>query len=253
MKCIIVDDDVFSTRIISDFIKRTSSLSLVETFDNAIDAIDYLSRTSGMVQVIFLDIEMPEMSGLDFIKSIDCSVTQIIIYSSQEKYALQSYEYNVCDYLLKPVGYARYLKAVNKARMELELVKNAGEGGGYSIGELEEKKEDEVVEGVSMFVKDTSGSMYKVKYADILYIEAQENYVHLMTREGRIIIHSTMTKFVDGLPDEYIIRVHRSYAVGIKYLKNIVDGKIVLEGGDKPLPIGKSFKDSLKDVLDRIC
>ncbi|HPI70099.1 MAG TPA: response regulator, partial [Tenuifilaceae bacterium] len=113
MKCIVIDDDDISRRVIEDFITRTSFLTLEHSFAGAIEAVNFL-KSGNKVNLIFLDIEMPEMTGIDFLNSLD-QPPQVIIVSSKEKYALKAFEYHVTDYLLKPVNYARFFKAANKA------------------------------------------------------------------------------------------------------------------------------------------
>lgn len=255
MKCIIVDDDLFSTKLISDFIERTPSLVLAGSFDNAIDAIGYLSQTGDLIHVIFCDIEMPDMTGLEFIKSIDCTNTKVIIYSSQEKYALMSYEYDVCDYLLKPVKYARFLKAINKAKTELVLQMSADVNPQVEFLNYEPSLADSERggDGNFRFIRESSGAQTKIMYSDIVFVEAQENYVRLVTTSKSYIIHATMSSFVDSLPEEYVVRVHRSYAVGIKHIKNIVDGSVVLEGSDMAVPVGRSYKAKMKEFFDELC
>lgn len=241
MNCIIVDDDLFSTRLIADFIKRTSAVNLASTFNNAIDAIDYISVSKDKIDIIFLDIEMPEMSGMDFIKSVDIQNTQVIIYSSQEKYALESYEYNVCDYLLKPVTYARFLKSINKAKQELTKLEqnrhNDNYGDDESISEAEE-----------MFVRDNLSTVYKVRFSDIIYIEAQENYIAIVTTTRKITVHKTMKEILELLPERYVIRTHRSYAIGKRFIKDVIGNELTLLLADKTIPVGKSYRDNIKDL-----
>lgn len=244
MNCIIVDDDLFSTRLIADFIKRTSTVDLVSTFNNAIDAIDYIAVSKEKIDIIFLDIEMPEMSGMDFIKSVDISNTQVIIYSSQEKYALESYEYNVCDYLLKPVTYARFLKSVNKAKAELAKL---DQNGTTEEVTSKDKKEEEEVEEV--FLRDNMSTVYKVRFNDIIYLEAQENYVAITTTTRKITVHKTMKDVLDMLPEKYITRTHRSYAIGKRFVKDIIGNELNLLLADKNIPIGKSYKDNIKELI----
>lgn len=252
MRCIIVDDDLFSTKIVSDFINRTSSLTLVKTFDSAIDAVDYLNQTTGFIQVIFLDIEMPEMSGLEFIKSIDRSLTQIIICSSQEKYALMSYEYDVCDYLLKPVNYARFLKAINKAKSELDkssiMMEGLGESSSEGSGSNQSMADDSQVQ-TYMYIRDATGEKIKLNFKDVACIEAQENYVCLYTPEGRYSVHTTMKSIMEGLPEKYVMRVHRSYAVGVGHVKKIKGDLIIVEGKEEAVPISRAFRDKVKDYF----
>ena len=171
MNCIIVDDDKLSTKIIQEFIDKTDDLLLVGSFESAVGAINFLSKQDRTpIDLIFLDIEMPEMSGIEFLKSLD-ELPQVIVYSSQEKYAFESYEYDVTDYLLKPVQYGRFIKAINRGRERLE------------------EKETISKESTEIFIKNNS-SLVRVKYDDILWIEALENYVVLNTFNDKFTIHS---------------------------------------------------------------
>lgn len=246
MTCIIVDDDVFSTKIMSGYINRTNDICLVQAFSNAIDAINFLSSNEGRgVGIIFLDIEMPEMSGIEFIRAIDLAGKEVVIYSSQEKYALESYEYNVCDYLLKPVSYARFIRAVSKARLALEtkgdvkLVEEAAEGNAAS--------DDETV-----FLRDNTGGLHKVKFEDIIMIEAQENYVAVSTPRQRLLVHMPLKKVIELFPAEaYIMRIHRSYAIGVRHVCNIDKDKVYIECGEErvKLPLSRTYCQTLRRLL----
>lgn len=243
MNCIIVDDDLFSTKIMTTFIERTSSLELFNHYNNAIDAINAISNNDNKIDIIFLDIEMPEMSGIEFIKSINTSQTEVIIYSSQEKYALESYEYNVCDYLLKPVTYARFLKAINKAEIELNKQRVA----------INKNVKDEVIDDTDdsfVYIKDTSGVTVKLILKEILYIEAMENYVSIYTINKRYTSHSTLTKIVELVSDKFVVRVHRSFAVGYHYLKHFSNTSLTIEGSSTEIPIGRAYRDNIKRIFD---
>jgi len=235
MNCIIIDDDKLSTKIIEEFVEKTDDLNLGGSFDNAVSAINFLSKPdTNPVHLIFLDIEMPEMSGIDFLKSLD-ELPQIIVYSSQEKYAFETYEYDVTDYLLKPVQYGRFIKAVNRARERFET------------------KDTVVRESTEIFIKNNS-SLVRVKYDDILWIEALENYVVLNTFKDKYTIHFTMKAISERMPAEQFIRVHRSFIVNLSKIKVIEDNSVVIryEGGSKIIPIGKSYKDKLMDDINLI-
>ncbi|WP_430812400.1 MULTISPECIES: LytR/AlgR family response regulator transcription factor [unclassified Carboxylicivirga] len=235
MNCIIIDDDKLSTKIIQEFVEKTDDLNLSGTFDSAVSAINFLSKPdAASVDLIFLDIEMPEMSGIDFLKSLD-ELPQVIVYSSQEKYAIDSYEYNVTDYLLKPVQYGRFIKAVKRAL------------------ERSEEKETVTRESSEIFIKNNS-SLVRVKYDDILWIEALENYVVLNTFKDKFTIHFTMKAISEKMPSERFVRVHRSFIVNINKIKVIEDNSVVInyEGGSKVIPIGKSYKDRLMDDINLI-
>jgi DNA-binding LytR/AlgR family response regulator len=235
MNCIIIDDDKFSTKVIAEFIERTDDLNLIGTYENAVDGINYLnSKKAENIDLLFLDIEMPEMSGIDLLKTLNW-LPQVIIYSSQEKYAVESYEYNVTDYLLKPVNYSRFLKAINKVK------------------EQSEKKEDITKSSSEIFIKNNS-SLVRVKYEDILWIEALENYVVVNTFRDKYTIHFTMKAISDKMPSNKFVRVHRSFIVNLSKIKVIEDNSVVIktETGSKVIPIGKSYKDQLMNDINLI-
>ena len=235
MNCIIIDDDKLSLRIIEDFVEKTEGLDLVGAYSGAVDAINNMSKEDAPhVHIIFLDIEMPEMSGIDFLKSLS-ELPQIVIYSSKEKYAVESYEFDVTDYLLKPVQYGRFIKAINRAKERIE------------------KKEKFGNEGSEIFIKNNS-SLVRVKYDDILWIEALENYVVVNTFKEKYTIHFTMKAISEKMPSEKFIRIHRSFIVNISKIKMIEDNSVIIrhDNGSKIIPIGKSYKDNLMDDINLI-
>ena len=235
MKCIIVDDDKFSAKIIEGYLERTEGMELLAIFYNAVDAINMLNRPeTEQIDLIFLDIEMPEMSGIDFLKALNI-MPQIIIYSSQEKYALESYEYEVTDYLHKPVQYGRFIKAISRVRERIE------------------KKERPVKQSTEIFIKNNS-ALVRMKYEDILWIEAMENYVIVNTFTEKYTIHFTMKSIADKMPTDKFFRVHRSFIVNISKIKAIEDNTIIIktEVGSKLIPIGKSYRDKLMDDINLI-
>jgi DNA-binding LytR/AlgR family response regulator len=235
MNCIIVDDDKLSIKIIEEFVGRTEGLHLVGSFSSAVKAMNSLNQPDAeKVDLIFLDIEMPEMSGIEFLESIDI-VPQVIIYSSQEKYALESYEYDVTDYLLKPVQFGRFIKAVNRAR------------------ERYKRKESPVKESTEIFIKN-NGSLVRIKYDDILWIEALENYVVLNTFSERYTIHFTMKSIADKMPPNKFMRIHRSFIVNFSKIKVIEDNSVIIktDSGTKVIPIGKSYREKLMNDINLI-
>lgn len=231
MNCIIIDDDKLSRRIVEEFIKKTDFLHHVDSFDNAVDAIN-LFKKGNEIHLIFLDIEMPEMSGIEFLKTLK-NPPQIIIISSKEQYALQAFEYDVTDYLLKPIAFNRFFKAADKAYSKFV-------------------KESVIPEGKNeIFIKKNS-ALIRLKYDDILWVEALENYVILNTYTDKFTIHFTMKSIEKKLPVSKFSRVHRSYIVNTGNIKLIEDNSIVIsvEGGTKSIPIGKSYKDKLMNDLN---
>ena len=231
MNCIVIDDDKLSRRILKEYIQKVDFLNLMESFDNAVQAINYMKQGKE-VDLIFLDIEMPEMSGLEFLDTLK-KTPQIVIVSSKENYALDAFEYDVADYLLKPFVFGRFYKAVDKAQNN--HLKSAVYSG--------QKNE--------IFIKKNS-SLIKLRYDDILWVEALENYVIVTTYNERYTIHFTMKAIEKKLPASRFIRVHRSYIVNIGNINVIQDNLLIIpiNGGVKTIPIGKSYKENLMNDLN---
>jgi len=230
MYCILIDDDTLSRRIIEEFIHRTEGLELKASFSDAVEAINFIKKDTD-IQLIFLDIEMPQMTGIDFLDSLK-NPPQVVIVSAKGKYALDSYEYDVADYLLKPVTYSRFFKAVEKVIKRIELIQDS------------EMNKDEI------FIKKNS-TLVRLKFNDILWVEALENYVIFNTFKEKYTIHFTMKAIEQRLPTRKFTRVHRSYIVNTSCIDVIEDNAVLIrvEEGTKSIPIGKSYKEKLmKDI-----
>ncbi|MBN1159516.1 MAG: response regulator transcription factor, partial [Bacteroidales bacterium] len=221
-------DDLMSRKIIEEFISRTDQLRLLASYENAVDAINAFGSDED-VDLIFLDIEMPEMSGIDFLETLT-NPPQIIIISSKDKYALDAFNYDVTDYLLKPISYSRFFKSINKANVRFK--------------NKVDSKENEI------FIKKNS-ALVRLKYEDILWVEALENYVIFNTFNEKFTIHFTMKAVENKLPSSKFSRVHRSFIVNTSRINVIEDNAIIIKvhDGSKSIPIGKSYKDNLlKDI-----
>jgi DNA-binding LytR/AlgR family response regulator len=233
MNCIIIEDEPLSVRIIQECVRKTTDLNLVHTFSNAIDAINIL-QTDESIELIFLDIELPEMSGIEFLDSIK-EPPQVIIISSKGSYAADAFDYDVADYLVKPVTYARFYKAIQRARKRLE-----------------KDKLDKVGRSEIFIKKDAT--LVRLKYSDILWIEALENYVIFNTFNEKFTIHFTMKAIEQKLPQDKFTRVHRSFIVNTGSIDAIEDNSVLIKvhDGIKSIPIGKSYKDKLMGDINLI-
>lgn len=236
MKTIVVDDDQLSRKVIEEFVNRTESLTLVNSFSNAVDAINEFQEKKDEIDLIFLDVEMPEMTGIEFLKSLP-SNPYVIIISAKETYALEAFEYEVTDYILKPISYSRFFKAVTKvqkkAKMDIET----------QPAEVSDTNDEIFIKKNSVFIR--------LKYNDILFVEALENYVIVNTFTEKFTIHFTMKSILAKLPENKFKRVHRSYIVNINMIKGIEDNNVIIdvEEEKKLIPIGKSYKEKLmKDI-----
>ena len=231
MNCIIVDDDKLSCKLLEGYVCKFSSLNLIGTFNDSVSARNELSKRKD-IELIILDIEMPEMDGFDFIGSLEFP-PNIIIVSSAEEYALKAFDFNVVDYLLKPVTYARFCKAIDKTIRYFTRKETVNSG-------------DEEI-----FIKKGS-SLVKLKLKDIIYVEALENYVTVNTREEKFTIHFTMKAIENQLPSVLFTRVHRSYIVNKSMIQAIKENTLDLIVGDalKSIPVGKSFRDTLLNDIN---
>ncbi|MFP4447564.1 MAG: LytR/AlgR family response regulator transcription factor [Bacteroidales bacterium] len=234
MNCIIIEDDLMAMKVVEEFVSRIEFLELKYKFHDAIEAINTLNVGEEDIDLIFLDIEMPEMTGIEFLKTVK-NLPQVIIISSQEKYALQAFECEVTDYLLKPITYSRFYKAVNKAQENHEL---------------HEKKKSDIDE---IFIKKDS-ALIRLKYKDILWVEAMENYVVIITFNDKYTIHFTMKSILLQLPSELFKRVHRSYIVNVKNINRIEDNYVIINisKGQKHIPIGKAYKEKFMQEINLI-
>jgi len=231
MNCIIVDDDKLSCKILEGYVAKSTSLNMIGSFSDSVEARNILTKRND-IDLIILDIEMPEMNGFDFIGSLDFP-PNIIIVSSAEEYAIKAFDFNVVDYLLKPVTYGRFCKAIDKTLRYFSR-KDASATG-----------EEEI------FIKKGS-SLVKLKLRDIIYIEALENYVTLNTNDDKFTIHFTMKAIENQLPSGVFIRVHRSFIINKSMIQAIKENSLDLNigGSLKSIPVGKSFRDSLLNDIN---
>jgi len=231
MNCIIVDDDKLSCKILEGYVIKSTLLNLIGSYNDAVEARNILTKRHD-IDLIILDIEMPEMNGFDFIGSLDFP-PNIIIVSSAEEYAMKAFDFNVVDYLLKPVTYGRFCKAIDKT-VRYFARKEASSSGDEEI-----------------FIKKGS-SLVKLKLREIIYIEALENYVTLNTNDDKFTIHFTMKAIENQLPSGVFIRVHRSFIINKSMIQAIKENALDINigGSLKSIPVGKSFRDSLLNDIN---
>ena len=195
----IVDDEPLAHGILENYISRIETLDLVANCKNALEAINFLHTNSA--DLIFLDINMPELSGIELLKTLEHQ-PKIIFTTAYSEFALESYEYGVSDYLLKPIKFDRFLKSVNRVIDSLSVKRPKSNDN----IKTQEKSDDFI------FIKQDQ-SVFKVKFSDIRYIEAYGNYVKVYTNEEKIVARQTMTEIHKLLTHENFIRVHKSFIV----------------------------------------
>jgi DNA-binding LytR/AlgR family response regulator len=229
LKCMIVDDEELSRLVVKQFISKTSFLEVTHELSSGVDALKMLtSNENPDVDIIFLDVQMPGMSGIELMESLK-GAYHIIFITSEERYAVKAFEGEAIDFLVKPIEYERFLKAAERAREEIERRKLLAENN----------KE--------FYIKADS-RLVRLSLNEIKYIEALADYIMIVTTKDKLIVHHTMKGIESKLPGSIFSRVHRSYIINYNHIDYIEDLQIVI--GDKGIPVGASFKDKLFSKLN---
>jgi two-component system LytT family response regulator len=228
MNCIIVDDDPMSRQALKHLVAQISVLKLIKECNDSLEAFNVLSHEK--VDLILLDVEMPGMSGLDFLKTLK-NPPLTILTTSEKKYALEAYEYNVIDYIVKPVTLERFIKAITKAQDIF----------GNSHPLIDSSAKDQV------FIKNKS-TLLKINTNEILWIEALGDYITINTAEKKHVIHSTMKAIENKLSTDKFTRVHRSFIIAIDKIESIDDTIVVIN--KKLIPVGAVYKENLLNRLN---
>jgi two-component system, LytTR family, response regulator len=230
IKCLIVEDEILAQQVIQSHMQKNDQLQLVGVCNNVVEAREVLNRTE--VDLIFLDIELPGMSGLNFLRSFPESPL-VILTTAYAEYALESYEFNVIDYLLKPISLERFTRAINKINNGRLLT-------------LAAKEKD--ISYNHIFIKSGS-KFFKVDFSEIIYVEGMRDYLKIHTRDHNLVTHQTMNDMEKLLPAKEFIRVHKSFIVAIDQIKVIYGNTIELQ--QRTLPIGSNYKDKVMNLLGR--
>ncbi|MDT3403108.1 LytR/AlgR family response regulator transcription factor [Mucilaginibacter terrae] len=239
IRCLAVDDEAYAVKIIADYINKVPFLELAGTTTSAIDALGMVQQ--GGVDLVFLDIQMPDLTGIQFLKLCG-SKCKVILTTAYPEYALEGYEHDVVDYLLKPVPFDRFLKAAQKALNVLQPASNTAPTNPPPAPPLPETSPNYI------FIKGESKNKYlKVGYDEILYIEGLKNYVSVFTPGQRIITYQTLRDLEEQLPRPPFYRVHKSYIVSVNKVR-MIDGHTVYIG-DTSIPIGETYRDEFYKVI----
>jgi DNA-binding LytR/AlgR family response regulator len=230
MKCIAIDDEPLALDILKDHIAKVPDLALLTTFKNAIEAAEYLRNNE--VDLLFLDIQMPEVTGIDFFKSLK-KPPLVIFTTAYPEYAVEGFELNAIDYLLKPISFERFEKALEKAREYFRFKK----GDEVETTELQEDY---------IYVK-ANQKLIKLSYDDIFYIEAFADYVKIYTPLKRIVTLQTMKNMERKLPVDRFVRLHRSFIAGLHHIKAFSGSEVEVNG--VKIPIGKNYKDDFLAMM----
>lgn len=224
LKCIITDDEPIARKGLQNYVERIDFLELVGVCEDAIQLNNQLK--SQQADLLFLDIEMPYMTGIELLNSLS-NPPKVIITSAYAEYAIKGYDLEVSDYLLKPISFDRFLKAVNKVYDQLI------------------SSQTPVVQDY-LFVK-TSLKLEKIQFNDMRFIEGVENYVAIYTSDGKIITHTTLRTILQKLPPERFVQVHKSYLVNIDKIDSI-EGNLLGIGKNK-IPLSRTYKETALEII----
>ena len=229
IKCLIIDDEPLAINVIKNYLQQIEDIESITTFNNAIDGLNFLKHHK--VDVIFLDINMPVLDGLNFIKSLK-EPPLIIITSAYTEYAIETYALDVLDYLVKPIEFPRFMNALNKVYRQLNIKQPTSEI---------------MTTRPFLFLKIDKKKMKKVFLDEILVIESLKDYLKINTTSGRFMIHSTLSDFTNLLPPSDFIRIHRSYTISIHKIDAVEGNSIEIDG--MRYVIGRSYIDGVKDKI----
>ena len=232
MNCIIIDDEVTARAIIVQLCSNVESLAILEEFPNAIQAIKFLNQNE--VDLIFLDIHMPDFTGFDFIQTLK-NPPKIILTTSDSKFALEAFEYDcIVDYLVKPITIERFLKAIEKAEA-------------ISSSPRTKSSSEKVASGKDLYV-NIDRRLIKIDIASIYLVEAKGDYINVKTEDKNYTVHCTLKKIEDKLPNDLFLKVHRSYIINTKKIIDIEDNSVLIK--KDVIPVSRSNRPELMKRLD---
>lgn len=231
IRCVIIDDEPLARKGLREYINDTPFLQLEAEFDSPLKATDMLHK--GKAQLVFLDIQMPKITGLDFLKTQQWS-PPVIFTTAYPQYALEGFELNALDYLVKPISFERFFKAVNKAKEY------------YELRAANEEKEQANSHQTYFFIK-ADNKLVKLFFDDVLFIEALQNYVAIYTKTRKYITYLTFKSIEEYLPADAFIKTHKSFIVSAQKIDNIEGNDILIK--DHHIPISRSIKEEVMDKL----
>lgn len=238
ISCIAVDDEPLALELIKDYTGRVAFLKLDGLFESGIEVLDWLHNNS--TELIFLDIMMPDITGIQFMEAV-YNKPMVIFTTAYEDYALKGYELDVVDYLLKPITFERFLKAVLKARERLQKKKDESSSA-ITAGNESEKEEDYI------FIR-SGGHLKRVEFKSIMYIEGMSDYLKIHTDKERIMTLMNFQTMLGLLPSRRFVRIHRSYIINLERIDSIESKSVII--GNKHIPVSKNFRDDLLNYINK--
>lgn len=242
-----MDDEPLAQNLLEKYIKKVSFLSLVGKFDNAIEAVEGISELNP--DIVFLDIRMPEMTGIEFLQSFTNHKPHIIITTAFPQYAIEGFEYNALDYLLKPIAFNRFMKAIQRiSEKSFQQVEKSLEEIENEVAWSNKLSEKPDLFVGNFFMVKADKKLVKVNIEEIVYVEGMKDYIKIHMTSHFIITHMTMTKIAELLPASQFIRINRSFIVSINSIK-LFEGNVVEMSNGKKLTIGINYREKIKETF----
>lgn len=226
LKCAIVDDDPIAISSLQHLIAKVPNLQLEKSFEQPIEALHYFQEHA--IDLLFLDVEMPDLTGIELVKTLQ-EIPYIIMISAKKEYAFDAFEMNVVDYLQKPVGLSRFMQAINK---------------------IQPAKTKVAEQAPTYFFVRADGELRKIAFDQVIYIESLTDYVRIHTVQGNHVVHSSIKSMEEQMPEKDFLKVHRSYIVNLQHVVKIDEGLIICQGTDTVIPVSRANKNTLLNRLN---
>ena len=229
IKCIVIDDEPLAIELLQDFIERTPQMVLEASFVRATEALAFVESSDA--ELIFLDVQMPDLNGMDFLKHLNRK-PMVILTTAYQQFAVQGYQFDVIGFLEKPIAYSQFLEVVRKVRKKLKAAVPGEKNAGHDF----------------LFVR-TEYKLMKINYTDVLFIEGMKDYskIYIRQRDKPIITLQNLKSFEEKLPDTHFVRIHRSYIISVTQIEMIHKSSVLI--GQHELPISDGFRDQLNKII----
>ncbi|OXA85526.1 LytR/AlgR family response regulator transcription factor [Flavobacterium hercynium] len=229
IRCVLIDDEPLAIKVLQNYFTNFTDFEVIATFNNSLEALDYINSTT--VDAVFLDINMPMMTGFELISLVE-NKTKIIITTAFREFAAESYDLDVLDYLVKPIPLPRFIKCINKITTEYNLKNNI---------KVETTKGDSHI-----FIK-VDKKMMKINIEEILFVEGMKEYIKVVTPDKTYITHKSLTSLSDELPADRFLRIHKSYVIALNKVKSIEGNRIQIQS--YTIPIGRNYSKEVKNKI----
>ncbi|KAF2333481.1 LytR/AlgR family response regulator transcription factor [Flavobacterium ginsenosidimutans] len=229
IKCVLIDDEPLAIKVLQNYFTNFTDFEVIATFNNSLEALDFINSTP--VDAVFLDINMPMMTGFELISLIE-SKTKVIITTAFREFAAESYDLDVLDYLVKPIPLPRFIKCINKITTEYNLKNNI---------KVETTKGDSHI-----FIK-VDKKMMKINIEEILFVEGMKEYIKVVTPDKTYITHKSLTSLSEELPADRFLRIHKSYVIALNKVKSIEGNRVQIQSYN--IPIGRNYSKEVKNKI----